>query len=178
LDSTTSLILAKKHCVLVIVPPLPRYMFGGCCKLAEHCANVMKPKHASKLLGEVIDLRNCLKKHVAGLGIGNCRVLDTCRVTDCIPTADLQTRVGALRAVTAKGSIHFLGTGYNHLVRHVMHTPDQPNTNAKQPMEAKKHYWRGFRSPVGANALAGNFRGGHAHTRAYRTMQHHPYRRN
>ncbi len=55
-------------------------------------------------------LRNCLKKHVAGVVISNCRVLDTCCVTDCNPTANLKTRIDALRAVTAKDSIHFLDT--------------------------------------------------------------------
>jgi hypothetical protein len=166
----------------VIIPPLPRYLFGGCCALAEHCSNVAKPEQASKLLGEISGLRNCLKKHVAGLGIGNCRVLDTCCVTDCIPTADAQTRVNALRTVTACDGIHFLGARYDWLVRNILNSSEQPSSKVKQFTKAKQHYWRGFRSLVGTNTLgantqAGNSRGGHARNRAHRTLQFHPYKR-
>jgi hypothetical protein len=108
-DSTAILFASKKHCSVVIVPPLPRCLFGGCCKLAGHCPNVNEPDHVSKLLSEVIGLRNCLKRQVSGLGIANCRVLDTCCTTDFTPTADLQTRIRALREVTSQRPHSFYG---------------------------------------------------------------------
>jgi hypothetical protein len=182
LDSTTNIFLEKRHCPVVVIPPLPRYLFGGCCTLAEHCPNVAKPEHASKLLGDIIGLRNCLKKHVAGLGIANCRILDTCCVTDCIPTADTNTRLKALRTVTARDGIHFLEAGYDWLVRNILNSSEHPSSKAKQSIKAKQHYWRGFRSPVGTNTPGTNTqgvnsRGGHARNRSHRTLHFHPYKR-
>jgi hypothetical protein len=182
LNSTTNIFLEKKQCTVVVVPPLPRYLFGGCCTLAVHCPNVAKPDHASKLLGDIIGLRNCLKKHVAGLGIANCRVLDTCCVTDCIPTADTNTRLQALKTVTARDGIHFLGAGYDWLVRNILNPSEHPSSKAKQSTKAKQHYWRGFRCPVctnapGVNTQGGNSRGGHAWNRSHRTLHFHPYKR-
>ncbi len=139
-------------------------------------------EYASNLLSEVIGLRNCLKKFMASLGIGNCRVLDTCCVTDCIPTANVDTRIEALKAVTAKDSVHFLSTGYDHFVKHIIHALAKPNITPlgkSATATAKMHYWRGFRSPVGVTANANNSRasvhgcGAHAWARPHRSMQHH-----
>ena len=33
---------------VVIMPPIPRYMLGGCCNDNSHCKNVTKPDHAKK----------------------------------------------------------------------------------------------------------------------------------
>ncbi len=176
-ESTSSLFTAKKDCSIVVVPPLPRYLYGGCCKLAGHCSNVTKQDHAGKLLGEVTGLRNCLKQHIAGLGLANCRVLDTCCVASCIPTADLQTRISALKEVTAKDHIHFTVEGYANVVKQVLSTRNPPQTTATQRLDAKKYYWRGFRSSVGANTVVGAARNARGHYKAHRTVHHHPYRR-
>jgi hypothetical protein len=176
-ESTSSLFTSKRQCSIVVVPPLPRYLYGGCCNLAGHCSNVTKQEHAGKLLGEVTGLRNCLKKHIAGLGIANCRVLDTCCVTRCIPTADLQTRVSALKEVTAKDHIHFRAEGYANIVKHILSAQSTTQIVPTQQIEAKRYYWRGFRSSVGANSLVGTLRNARGHYKAHRTVHHHPYRR-
>jgi hypothetical protein len=138
---------------------------------------VTKQDHAGKLLGEVTGLRNCLKQHIAGLGLANCRVLDTCCVARCIPTADLQTRVSALKEVTAKDHIHFTVEGYANVVKQVLSTLNPPQTTPTQRQDAKKYYWRGFRSSVGANTVVGAARNTRGHYKAHRTVHHHPYRR-
>jgi hypothetical protein len=185
-ESTSPLYTTKSQCSIVVVPPLPRFLHGGCCNLAGHCPNVTKQEHAGKLLGEVTGLRNCLKKHVAGLGIANCTVLDTCCVTGCISTADLQTRVREIKKVTAKDNIHFTAEGYANIARHILSAqrPARSTTHTApaQQSEAKKHYWRGFRSSVGANSSEGsqrNARGYYKSHRAatHRTVHHHPYKR-
>jgi hypothetical protein len=193
LESTSRLLLIGRQNSLIIIPPLPRYLFSGCCNHTNQCPNVGKPEHPGKLLTEVIGLRNCLKKHVSSIGIQNCRVLETCCVTDCIGTADINTRIEALKQVTAKDSIHFLATGYDNLVKHIMLTLARPacTTNRKHNT-AKVHYWRGFRSPIGSSLVANHVmektacqhsrgRGDHSRSR-YCGHQHHnrfhPYRRN
>jgi hypothetical protein len=190
LENTGSLFLAKKNSTLVVVPPLPRYLFAGCCKQADHCANVTKPEHASKILSDAIGLRNSLKKFVPGLGLSNCRVLDTCCVTDCIPPANVDNRIEALRAVTAKDGVHFSDIGYDRMVKHIMQIPAKPHiaTSVRSTSgTAKVHYWRGFRSPVGSTANVNNSRstvqgrGAHARGGLHRGTRHHnpyhPYRR-
>jgi hypothetical protein len=176
-ESTSPLFTAKKYCSIVVVPPLPRYLYGGCCRLAGHCSNVSKQDHPGKLLGEVTGLRNCLKQHIAGLGLVNCRVLDTCCVASCTPTADLQTRVSALKEVTAKDHIHFTAEGYANLVQQVLSTRNPPQTTPSHRLDAKKYYWRGFRSTVGAISVAGSARSARGYHKAHRTVHHHPYRR-
>jgi hypothetical protein len=101
---------------------------------------VTKQDHAGKLLGEVTGLCNCLKQHIAGLGLANCRVLDTCCVASCIPTADLQTRVSALKEVTAKDHIHFTVEGYANVAKQVLSTRNPPQTTPTQRLDAKKYY--------------------------------------
>jgi hypothetical protein len=187
LENTASLFLAKKESTLVIVLPLPRYLFAGCCKQADHCPKVTGAEHARKTLSDAIGLRTCLKKFLSGLGLTHCRILDTCCVTDCIPTATVDIRVDALRAVTAKDGVHFLDTGYDCMVKHIVQIPAKhQNTPSTRPPSgtSKMHYWRGFRSPVGSVANVNNsrwaFRGRGAHARggSHRDTRHyHPYGR-
>jgi hypothetical protein len=198
LESTSRLLLLGRQCSQIIIPPLPRNLFSGCCNLTNHCPNVGKPEHPGKLLTEVIGLRNCTKKHVASIGMQNCRVLDTCCVTDCLGTADINTRVEALKHVTAKDSIHFHAIGYDNLVKSIMGTLFRPtNTTSSKQNATKVHYWRGFRSPVGSTAVAnheidkgarqhhrgrGEYsgRGDHIRSRHRGHLHHnpfHPYRR-
>ncbi len=190
LENTVCLFLAKKHANIIVVPPLPRYLFAGCCKQTDHCANVTMPGHPNKTLGDAIVLRNCLKKFVSGLGLSNCRVLDTCCVTDCIPTANADTRIEALKAVTVKDGVHFLGPGYNCTVKHIMLIPSKSpaeQSGSSTTGTAKVHYWCGFRSPIGVTAPAHSTqsatqgRGAHAQGGQYRGnrahYQYHPYRR-
>ncbi len=197
LKSTSRLLILGRQCSQIVIPPLPRNLFSGCCNLTNHCPNVGMPEHPGKLLAEVIGLRNCLKKHVASIGMQNCRVLDTCCVMDCLVTADINTRVEALKHVTAKDGIHFHATGYNNLVKSIMGTLAHPtNTTSRKQYASKVHYWRGFRSPIGSNLMAfhenkkgarqhhrgrGDQRGRGDHNRSRRGHQHHnpfhPYRR-
>jgi hypothetical protein len=137
-----------------VIPPLPRFMFSGCCSQPGHSGNVQKDGHAQKLLTDTIGLRNCLKKFVASLGLGNCRVLDSCCVTDCATTANITVRLDALRTVTANDSVHFSSVGYDNLVRNILRESITRDVSGdKRPLSSKTHFWRGFRSTVGAAAV-------------------------
>jgi hypothetical protein len=159
--------------------------FFGCSQ-PGHSGNMQKEGHAQKLLTDTIGLRNCLKKFVAGLGLGNCRVLDSCCVTDCATTANITVRIDALKTVTAHDSVHFLGVGYDNLVRNILHENNtRGGSGDNKPASTKSHFWRGFRSTVGAATVTPSsrpnqplsrgrgssgrgrgFRGGHRHQRS------------
>ncbi len=187
LDNTAGLFLAKNGSTLIVVPPLPRYLFAGCCKQPNHCPNVTGVEHARKILSDAIGLRTCLKKFLSGLGLTHCRILDTCCVTDCIPTATVDTRVEALKAVTANDGVHYTDTGYDCMVKNIVQIPVKPQgipQSKAPPGTSKMHYWRGFRSPVGSavnltnSKWAARGRGAQARGGSHRDTRHyHPYRR-
>jgi hypothetical protein len=82
LENTAPVLTLHQSAKVVIVPPLPRYLFSGCCNQSGHSTNVNEPGHSSTLLSETIGLRNQLKKFVVSLGIKRCQVMDSCCVTD------------------------------------------------------------------------------------------------
>ncbi len=154
-------------------------------KLPAVSANVLKDGHAQRLLTDIIGLRNCLKKFVASLGLGNCRVLDCCCVTDCASTANITVRLDALRSVTANDSVHFSSVGYDNLVRNILRENIREVSGDKRQLSSKTHFWRGFRSTVGAAAVTPSYRpnwlpsrdrGGNGRGRTFRGgRRHHPF---
>jgi hypothetical protein len=125
-----------------------------------------------------------LKKFVSELGIHG-HVLDSCCVTSCPTTANTQTRVAALRSVCGPDGVHFLEAGYDNLVAAITSAPNKKLVSLPtKAATATSHYWRGFRSAVGARTAPslnrGPFRGGfHAkNARGHRNPHFfHPYKR-
>jgi hypothetical protein len=166
----------------MVIPPLLRYLFSACCTQAAHSLNVNNTGHAKQLLTDTIGLWNCLKKLVSDLGLSSCRVLDSCCVTDCIPTARIIIRLEALKTVTARDRVQFLSIGYDHLVRSILHTDAIASSGRdRMPDASKSHFWRGFRSTAGSAVTTTNDRpssrgrGGHGRGRSFRGgNRHHP----
>jgi hypothetical protein len=184
-DGVLPIIAGKRDGIGLIVPPLPRYLFVGCCGQKEHCQNVSDPNHARKMLSDIIGLRSSLKKLVINSGLTNVRVLDTCCVTSCAGTANTESRLCALRDVMAPDGVHYLSDGYANFVSQCASAAaasftktDVSRTNQSQT----KHFWRGFRSSIGAKTAvhgSGNratFARGSKRGRPGRHF--HPYKRN
>jgi hypothetical protein len=186
MESTSSIFNIARSSKIVVVPPLPRYLFSGCCKQAGHSANVNMDGHSKRLLMDTISLRNNLKKFVSNLGLSVCRVIDTCCVTDCNTTADIESRIEAVKKVSAQDGVHFTSAGYDHLVNCIVNTPAGVAKNeANATKSVRSHFWRGFRSTVGSSAGAPNHRTparGRGHMGRGRNfggrLRHHPYKRN
>jgi hypothetical protein len=186
MENTAVVFSAVKNSQLVVIPPLPRYLFTGCCNQTGHSLNLNNVGHSKRLLSDTIGLRNSLKKFVSNLGLLNCRVIDTCCVTDCTATSDIDSRIDALKLVMAKDSVHFLSTGYDNMVNSIVRTCE--DTLSAKPVAAKAsktHFWRGFRSVVGSSASTPSSRpsyrgrGHYGRGRGYGgTNRHHPYKRN
>jgi hypothetical protein len=191
LENTTAVFSAKKDSKMIVIPPLPRFLFAGCCSALGHSTNVDSEGHAQKLLTDIIGLRTCLKKFVASLSLGNCRVMDSCCVTECVSTANITTRLDALKTVTATDSVHFTSVGYENLVRNIVREGNRNVSDARKQTSSKLHFWRGFRSTFGAAAVTPNYRtnwqpgrdrGGSGRGRPFRGGRRHhpfhPYRKN
>ncbi len=183
-ENTVALLTRHKSARSVIIPPLPRYLFTGCCRLPDHSTNVRDPGHSTKLLTDTICIRNNLKKLVSELGI-SCHVLDSCCVTDCPTTANTMTRIEALQRVCAPDGVHFSPIGYDNLVSAITHSPAMAmDTTPMKKTQQGTHYWRGFCSAVGSSTVQkanrGSLRGGKfgRQDRGTRNPRlFHPYRR-
>ncbi len=186
MENTAVIFGAVKNSQLVVIPPLPRYLFTGCCNQTGHSLNLNNEGHPKRLLSDTIGLRNSLKKFVNTLGLLNCRVIDTCCVTDCTATSDIDSRTDALKYVMAKDGVHFLSTGYDNMVSSIVNTcADTLSVKPAAAKSSKSHFWRGFRSIVGSSASTPSSRPsyrGHGHYgrgRGYCGMnRHHPYKHN
>jgi hypothetical protein len=76
LHSLEPLINHGKPSIKIFVPPLPRYIFSGCCSLKSHSTNVGETDHSEKLLGNTVKFRNILKTALLNRGIDDFFVLD------------------------------------------------------------------------------------------------------
>jgi hypothetical protein len=188
-DGIIPIILAKREAVGLVVPPLPRYLFTGCCDQNDHCRNITDVEHPRKLLADIICLRNSLKKIVISHGLTNVRVLDSCCVTKCTATANTEMRLAALRDVMSHDGVHYISEGYANLaencavaIKDMVRKSETASLNSGQ----QKFFWRGFRSPIGAkicvpvSTVRGNVTRGlnRGLNRGRAGRQFHPYRRN
>jgi hypothetical protein len=182
LENTATVLMLHQSAKVVIVPPLPRYLFSGCCKQSGHSTNVSDPGHSSPLLSDTIGLRNHLKKFVVSLGIKRCLVMDSCCVADCPTTANTLSRLEALKRVCVQDGVHFTAEGYNNLASSILKSDSQLSDSNRTVNVAKhSHYWRGFKSIRGSAFVTanmrGNSRGGKSDRGGCFVRQFHPYRR-
>jgi hypothetical protein len=149
LEGTADLLTMHKTAKVVIVPPLPRYLFRGCCHQKDHSTNVSEPGHSSKLLSDIISLRNTLKKFVASLSISRCLVMDSCFIADCPSTANNASRIESLKSVCTQDGVHFTTEGYDNLVASINKSVSLLAKSTSVVSTSKKqHYWRGVVSKV------------------------------
>jgi hypothetical protein len=182
LENTVPVLTVHQPAKVIIVTPLPRYLFSGCCKQTGHSTNVGEPGHSNTLLSDTIGFRNHLKKFVVSLGIKRCLVMDSCCVADCPTTANTASRLDALKKVCAQDGVHFTPEGYDSLVSSILRNDSQLSVNNTViSTSARSHYWRGFKSNHGSATAAVNTRAssrGGKFVRGGRFIrQFHPYRR-
>jgi hypothetical protein len=54
---------------MVICPPLPRYLAGGCCPIESHAANAQLPNHGENFLQKIMHLRKVVRGELDGSGL-------------------------------------------------------------------------------------------------------------
>jgi hypothetical protein len=182
LETTASLLTLHQSSKVILVPPLPRYLFTGCCNQPGHGTNISAPGYSSTLLSDTIGLRNQLKKFVVGLGIKRCQVMDSCCVADCSATANTVSRLEALKKVCAQDGVHFTLEGYSNLVNTILKCDSLLSVKSKIATVVKQsHYWRGFKSSrgsvLGNTSTRGGSRGGKFGRGGRFIRPFHPYRR-
>ncbi len=195
IDSVMPILLLAKNTHCVLVPPMPRYLFDPCCNNTTHCTNLGKQGYGEQLLSCLTSIRNKLIKAVNDSGLKRVRILDSCPSIELSVGDNTVSRIEKLRKVTAPDGIHFARTGYVNIVKNcvtcfsTIAARDVPSAFADRQ---RTHYWRGFKSLVGATALmvtsSSSGKGGRGGSHAgFAVHQHrgsrrgrrpfHPYRR-
>jgi hypothetical protein len=165
----------------IVVPPLPRYVFAGCCNDTGHCANLKNPEYKEKMLTDFIQLRHILIKELVANGVKNFKVLDTCSATALHSTANTTTRIEALAAVTAHDGVHLSREGYFNLARNIGAGMDTFASERPQKKRQKQYFWRGFRSAWGSDKPSANTNTANIRSRSWSSVgrrHFHPYKKN
>jgi hypothetical protein len=149
-ESTIPILRKKGNNPGVIIPPLPRGLFSQCCNDNSHCTNANDENFATTLLTGFIGLRNDLIRLLVQTGLTNFKVMDSCCVTCCSPTANLPEGLEGLQKVTLKDGIHFSQVGYKNLATRVLSCLGSMHGTPKKENKKITYFWRGFRSPMGA----------------------------
>jgi len=173
----------------VILPPLPRYLFSGCCADKDHCENLTDERHGEKLLGKIEHVRSMVKGELGRLGVKNFWVLNGVETLTGLPEGTGPAeKLRALRPVCANDGVHLTPLGYNRLAKGIVSCLDSQNRQKfgfHRSTGSKGAYWRGFLSPVGSrdrdqgrDRQRGEAAGASRQLRAQdRGKKYHPYGR-
>jgi len=180
--------LAKKH-FTVIMPPLPRYVFFGCCMDRFHSTNVREDGYSSQILEATLHFRKLVKTSLVGNeDLGQFWVTDTLACLGTIPPT-MPEKLNLLRASLGPDCVHLTDVGRMHLFNNLAKVildmkagtlgrpPKSAVAAASSSVTGKSYYWRGFVSDRGSvsrpAAPRGRGRGGRGgHSSSGRGDQH------
>ena len=170
----------------IILPPQPRYVFGGCCDDLSHGTNSRKTTYPAERVSSFLALRNQLKKLAADKLSHNFWVADSCCAVEKGAELNTEERVKALRGLLQGDGVHLSEQGYRNAAKNIgcileaawkgkqgKFVPASPN--AALVSGPKNFHWRGFNSPVGSRREPASNHGGKA-VRG-RQHKHTPYTR-
>jgi uncharacterized membrane protein YgcG len=150
-------------CLHVIIPPLPRYLFNGCCQRSDHCTNTNTENFAQNTLQEHIRIRNTMKSHITSTvhhtAKKNFRILDL--LNSLTPTTtSTNHKPTALKPLYAKDNVHLTHTGYTLIAKAAVAEAEGMKTwRAKEESRPSGsgrpiNYWRGFVLHEGVGSIS------------------------
>jgi len=107
----------------IFIPPIPRYMFGGCCADSSHAPNTREPEHAKDTLTDHTRIRNKLKQCIItkGKSNSNTRILDVINALAEDQNSPTD-KIKALRTHTSSDNVHLTTHGYHLLAKAIAGT--------------------------------------------------------
>jgi hypothetical protein len=148
----------------VIMPPLPRYVFVGCCRDTSHSTNVGVDGYSSKILESCLHFRKVLKTALVGTDeLGKFWVTDSLSCVGSEP-ASMQAKLEALRPSLGPDGVHLTDQGRFHLFNGLAKTvlalregklgkpPKPAEAAASSLISGRNFYWRGFTSDRGSTS--------------------------
>jgi len=128
----------------VIVPPLPRYIFGGCCRLKNHSHGSGSGEMAKKMLDQIAHVRRTLKSEIGK------QISGKWWLADPLTAMGGEEGPAGIKPLFANDNVHFTGYCYAKIAgeirdsfRKIQERSDRP------PVKAATYYWHGFVSPNG-----------------------------
>jgi len=168
-----------KHSKKVFLPPIPRYVFKGCCGDLAHAPNVRSAGHAPNMLSEHCRVRHCMKNALVEQKTQNMRILDVLgSLTETLFPAE---QVKKLRTLYSPDSVHLNDAGYRALaagiIKECAHfSSTLQKSSSKTPRGSQvalsNSDWHGFISYDGIGKK-GSFK---ATTRGKHSNRYRPYR--
>jgi hypothetical protein len=161
--------------VRIMLPPLPRHLFKGCCNTRGHSTNIKEEGYTLNLLQSTIRLRPVLKNALLGMHIENFFVVDGVGALLGVPPGGNRGPLGELlpdlEKITAPDNIHYTELGYKNLSDTILASingvkngtltkskaigtdPPTSTPGSKTGSAKENFFWRGFSSTVGINTV-------------------------
>ncbi len=119
IDTVMPVIESVQCDIKILVPPLPPYLFAGCCDSPLHCVNVRESAHAESLLSATSRMRALLKRKLADLVPGTTWVMESCSVL--LESADMTVpeKLSKLRTVYGTDGVHLRPEGTENLAKNI-----------------------------------------------------------
>jgi len=155
ISRTKGLLQGESGITTVVVPPIPRYVNGGCCKEEEHSTNVKEKDYGVKILEGVKHVRKIYKKELAG---GQSWVLDPVSILTDRVTGGNEDVVMELGPLFCEDNVHLTRTGYECLAKGILDSITRAITMSKIQSTAvnisgSRAHWHGFESEVGVRRM-------------------------
>ena len=111
LSQTFSVLREQKK---IIIPPIPRYMFGGCCADPMHAPNTSDTEDPKRTLSDHLRIRNTIKQSLVSKGEKRLRVLDFVGIY-APDHLNMHNKTLALKTITHTDNVHLTQQGYDTL---------------------------------------------------------------
>ena len=153
LSSLLPLFTCLSKVPIVIVPPIPRYIRGGCCEETGHSTNVGKPDYKEKMVACISHLRKILRGELTGTNLEMYWVPDIIAEL-CSPAVgkdNPSATADTLTALFSVDNVHLTPLGYIRLARSLADAGSSANNKQSTADcviagEKKRFFWRGFTS--------------------------------
>ena len=172
----------KNH-LKIVIPPIPRYIFGSCCNDTSHAPNIASPTHITTSLTEHIRQRSTIIRKLHDHKTQHFKVIDLLG-TFSPTSASITDKGNGLKFHTHRDNVHLTENGYKlvantiiseaKMLRDRVSPQSKPNSNSTGVKGSESRAWGGFFCTAGygktASANIKLHRGGGG-------QRHHPYRR-
>ena len=160
----------------VFIPPIPRFVFGGCCASKHHATNTSAPDHPVKMLAEHIRQWHTITKALVDSQTTHFRVTGIFLASH----DSLTEKARKICTFMHRDIVHLTPAGYRQLAEEIVLDcniiSSKQQSSAKQLMSttappSEEKMWRGFRTTRGVGRTSA------APQRGRGGPRHHPYRR-
>ena len=133
----------------VFIPPIPRFVFGGCCASKHHAPNTSAPDHPLKMITEHIRQRHTITKALVDSKATHFRVTDVLGIFAATHDS-LTEKTRKLRTFTHKDNVHLTPAGYKLLAEEISWTATSSRPSSRvQPSSSETQQLRQVRKRCG-----------------------------